>query len=287
MQELKAEDFNLDLRIPEVERNLNVLPKENYSSYETSVTKNNSGILPDQWDNNWDLRSPKDCVAALTPNATEKEKVAYQKDIKQATPTATRTYVLVRHGQYENKTTDEERILTPLGRQQADATGDRLATFLKHKQQGKNIDLHFTMSTMTRATETAEIILQHFPDKKGKSCDLIREGAPCKPVPKSTKWNPEPTDYFADSVRIEAGFRKYIHRADLSQERHSIDVLVCHGNVIRYFVCRALQLPPEAWARFVVLNASITTITVHPNGKVSVSGIGETGHLPPNMCTSK
>ena len=51
--------------------------------------------------------------------------------------------------------------------------------------------------------------------------------------------------FFEEGARIEAGFRKYFHRADPSQKDNSAQVLVCHGNVIRYFVCRALQLPPQ------------------------------------------
>ena len=143
------------------------------------------------------------------------------------------------------------------------------------------------MSTMTRATETAQIILKHFPNMENKSCDLIREGAPCEPVPNVLAgiWDPDPHQFFEEGARIEAGFRKHIHRADASQDKNSVDVLVCHGNVIRYFVCRALQLSPEAWLRFSVHNASITTVTVQASGRVSVSGLGESGHLPPDMLT--
>lgn len=45
-------------------------------------------------------------------------------------------------------------------------------------------------------------------------------------------------EIFQDSARIEAAFRKYIHRADPGQKKDSIEVFVCHANVIRYFVCR-------------------------------------------------
>ena len=143
------------------------------------------------------------------------------------------------------------------------------------------------MSTMTRATETAQIILKHFPNTESNSCDLIREGAPCEPVPSVTPgmWDPDPHQFFEEGARIEAGFRKHIHRADASQEKDSVTVVVCHANVIRYFICRALQLPPEAWLRFSLPNASTTTLRVTPTGKVSVSGLGESGHLPPEMRT--
>ena len=42
----------------------------------------------------------------------------------------------------------------------------------------------------------------------------------------------------------------------------TVDVLVCHGNVIRYFVMRGLQLPPEAWLRQSLNNGSITQMYI-------------------------
>lgn len=45
-------------------------------------------------------------------------------------------------------------------------------------------------------------------------------------------------EFFKDNPRIEGAFRKYIHRADAGQQEDSHELIVCHGNVIRYFVCR-------------------------------------------------
>jgi len=258
-----------------------------HASQVSSLMKTKVDLPPAQWDYNWDKREPESLVRPLKSNPTAEEIEAYEAKVKEKTPTARRTYILVRHGQYEMKNTDEERILTALGRDQANSAGERLQALWKHKQLSGEFDLNFTMSTMTRATETAQIILKHFPGVESKSCDLIREGAPCEPVPNviAGLWDPEPNQFFEEGARIEAGFRKYIHRAEPSQKNNSIDVLVCHGNVIRYFVCRALQLPPEAWLRFSVHNASITTITVAPTGRVSVIGLGESGHLTPEKLT--
>lgn len=47
-----------------------------------------------------------------------------------------------------------------------------------------------------------------------------------------------PEEFFTDGARIEAAFRKYFHRAPPEQKEDSTEVLVCHANVIRYFVCR-------------------------------------------------
>lgn len=66
--------------------------------------------------------------------------------------------------------------------------------------------------------------------------------------------------FFQDGARIEAAYRKYFHRADVRQENDSYTLIVCHANVIRYFVCRALQMPGEAWLRLSLNHASITWI---------------------------
>lgn len=50
--------------------------------------------------------------------------------------------------------------------------------------------------------------------------------------------------YHEDGARIEAAFRRYIHRADPKQKEDSYEIIVCHANVIRYFVCRFV-LPSE------------------------------------------
>lgn len=63
------------------------------------------------------------------------------------------------------------------------------------------------------------------------------------------------------------------------------EIVVCHGNVIRYCVLRALQLPPEAWLRTAAWNCSMTTLEVRPDGGVSLHAFGDKGHLPASKVT--
>ena len=113
---------------------------------------------------------------------------------------------------------------------------------------------------------------------------LLSEGAPYPPEP-PTSFRPE-HKWFADGARIEAAFRKYFHRAEPEQEKDSYEVIICHANVIRYFVCRAMQIPPEAWLRMSLKHASLTFVSIRPSGKVSVRGVGEAGHFPPEKLTT-
>jgi len=248
-----------------------------------------------KWDQNWDMREPSSLLKPLKKNATPEETEEYNKAVEKMKPKATRFIVMVRHGQYnlEGKE-DSQRYLTELGRKQAASTGQRLG-LLYNQYLGKESEdengnelkprVRLVKSTMTRATETGDIIHQHLPDLQIQPCDLIREGAPCRPDPHTDLWAPEPCDFFQEGARIEAGFRKYFHRAEPTQTEDSFDILVCHGNVIRYCVCRALQLDPAAWLRMSLHNGSITVFAVRPNGRVSVRSVGEAGHFPPDMLT--
>jgi serine/threonine-protein phosphatase PGAM5 len=126
-----------------------------------------------------------------------------------------------------------------------------------------------------------------------------------------------PATIIQDAPRIEAGFRKYVRRdvdhkrlspaqkddlteafspesrstnpsgpaaispeaAAAAQLEHEYIILVCHMNVIRYFVARALQLPPEAWLRMRGNNCGITELIIQPSGLVSLGSFADTGHL--------
>jgi len=68
-------------------------------------------------------------------------------------------------------------------------------------------------------------------------------------------------------------------------QRHEYEIVVCHGNVIRFFALRALQLPPEAWLRLSLYNCSISHLRIAPTGNVSLITLGDIGHLPPELNT--
>ncbi|XP_060893316.1 serine/threonine-protein phosphatase PGAM5, mitochondrial isoform X2 [Labrus bergylta] len=229
------------------------------------------------WDFNWDKRDP----SALT-NGKKKDNAAEDPSSEQdnGKPKATRNILLIRHSQYNlSGSNDKERILTPLGREQAELTGQRLAAL------GLKYDV-LVHSSMARATETANIISKHLtgPGVELLRCDLLREGAPIEPVPPVTHWKPDAV-YHEDGARIEAAFRRYIHRADPKQKEDSYEIIVCHANVIRYFVCRALQFPPEGWLRMGLNNGSITWLTIRPSGRVALRTLGDSGFMPPDKLT--
>lgn len=141
-----------------------------------------------RWDFNWDRREPESLIKPLKGhfNVDLEKQNTHNEKLEKAKAIATRHLILVRHGQYNLAgKTDEERFLTELGREQARLTGLRL----------KELGLPYTrliQSTMTRATETAQIISKEMPDLPVSSCNFLREGAPIKPEPPAGAWRPEP-----------------------------------------------------------------------------------------------
>jgi hypothetical protein len=142
-----------------------------------------------KWDDNWDHRQPEFLLKPLKGKFGEPRDTSdneFNERMEKAKAKASRHLILVRHGQYNlDGKTDQDRYLTDLGREQAKLTGMRL----------KELNLPYTKlvkSTMTRATETANIISKELdPDLETSSCDFLREGAPIQPEPPVGHWRPE------------------------------------------------------------------------------------------------
>ena len=164
------------------------------------------------WDFNWDRMGHS---SATKPHAPEGESPSVVK------PSATRTLILIRHGQYEHWHDDsEKRTLTELGREQAQLTGERLRSL------GEKFDMiHY--STMPRATETADIISKCLPDIPTKSCDMLREGAPIRPEPPHSTWKPE--EYVSSIYHL-----CYLVRC---QSTHVVWMLAVHSSTYCNSVC--------------------------------------------------
>jgi len=199
-----------------------------------------------------------------------------------------RQVLLIRHGQYQNeksKVDDSARTLTPLGERQAKATGVYLRKLFDSKsafiEPGITEPKNFYVSNMTRAKQTSELLIEGmFPGnsakylgrKVAKEDSILRERFPCNTEPPSRH-----KAQMKDMADAEEAFSRYFHRP--TSDEPTCDIIVCHANVIRYFVCRALQVPPEAWLRFSLPHASVTSIVIGGGGGVKVSTVGSAFHL--------
>ena len=66
-----------------------------------------------------------------------------------------------------------------------------------------------------------------------------------------------------------------------SAQEETHEIIICHGNVIRYSILRLLQLPPEAWLRFSLYNGSLTRVEIRSDGLCSVRCVSDAGFMKP------
>lgn len=190
---------------------------------------------------------------------------------------AARTIVLVRHGYYVPDPAADERLgphLAPIGVAQAHLVGARLAGWPAHFEA-------MYVSPVQRARDTAAVIATDFP---GRHFEVIDDLAECTPPTRRADImaHEKPAEMAACKTRFDRLFARYFRPAT-GHER--TDLLVCHGNVIRYLVTRALGVDTTAWLEMSVGNASITVIRIEPDGRFKVIAVGDVGHLPPGMLT--
>jgi serine/threonine-protein phosphatase PGAM5 len=177
---------------------------------------------------------------------------------------ARRLVVLVRHGQYDTDLGDAGS-LTPVGREQARLAGRFLCQAVVDR---------FFCSTMVRAEETADII-GHEIRSAAKRSPLLCEGFP-------TRLRGYDSENFkADRKRFEQAFERFfkVPRA------RTTDVIVCHGNIIRYFVCRALGAKVSKWSNLGTNHAGFTRIVVRADGQVGLASFNDVSYMPRRMVT--
>lgn len=190
----------------------------------------------------------------------------------------TRTIYLIRHGDY-NQTDEQDEFtgneLTSLGIAQARLLSARLKTM-------PVVFNSLTSSSMTRARQTAMIINEQFPELSLIQDSLIAE---CTPP----TWREDVMEE-ADSMElitctenIEKSFRNYFIPSPDESDRH--DIIVCHGNVIRYFVTDVLNVNTMSWLQMSITNCSLTIIRVFPDGTMKLDTFSDYGHIPENLRT--
>jgi serine/threonine-protein phosphatase PGAM5 len=190
---------------------------------------------------------------------------------------AARTIVLVRHGQYLPDPSADAKLgphLSPLGVAQAHLAGGRLSAM------GTPFDALYA-SPLQRARDTAAIIATDFPGRTFKVIDALEE---CTPPTRRAEImaDGKPEEFAACKARLDGLFAEHFKPA---QGADRTEMFVCHGNVIRYLVTRALGVDTAAWLEMSVGHASITRIRVEADGRYKVIAVGEVGHLPPTLLT--
>jgi serine/threonine-protein phosphatase PGAM5 len=186
-----------------------------------------------------------------------------------------RTILLVRHGEYDPDPAADPKLgphLSVLGVAQAHLVGARLAAL-----PGGIDGLH--VSPLQRARDTAATIGAALPRH---DFEVIDDLAECTPPTRreSVMKEEKAADLAACQAQLDRVFAAWFKPSDGGERT---DLFVCHGNVIRYLVTRALGVDSRAWLEMSIGHASLTKIRVKADGSMQVISVGDVGHLPPNM----
>lgn len=188
---------------------------------------------------------------------------------------AARNIVLVRHGHYAPDPKADPKLgpgLSPLGVAQARLAGARLA--------GMPISFDaLYVSPLQRARDTAASISVDFPGRRFEVLDDLEE---CTPPTRRTEItrDDKPEDLARCKAQLDRLFERYFKPATGSEQT---DLMVCHGNVIRYLITRALGVDTSAWLEMSVRHASISVVRIEADGRFKLISAGDSGYLPANM----
>jgi len=176
---------------------------------------------------------------------------------------------LVRHGEYDwDDQPSPRKGLTSLGVQQSRLTAKRLRSI-------KATAIY--SSDLMRAIETAEIIGGDFDGLPYEKSGDLRECYLASPTFASV-----PIELIqAGEKQAAAAFSKYLCP---TPEVDKTEIIVSHGNLIRYMVARVLG-SPENWLRMRTFNCGITEIAIESDGRLWLVTYNDVGHLPSEFIT--
>ena len=188
-----------------------------------------------------------------------------------------RQVIFIRHAQYRKS----PEGLTQLGRKQAKLTA----------QATKNLNASkLYCSTMPRAKEMANLIAKST-HLKVKARSFFCEGR----LPGAIDFRKNFLEKVSRPEKEKV--KKQMRAANLRAERafnfifkpprmgQSCELVVAHGNVIRFWVCKALKINSKKWRFLGISHASITTIQIDQHGNFILLGFSDCGHIPFKMRT--
>ena len=182
-----------------------------------------------------------------------------------------RVLIFVRHGQYcLQERASRYGLLTSLGETQARKAAHRLAEYPVHA---------IYSSTVQRATQTADLIRRRLGDIPHKRCHVLREGIPSR-FGKMTRAQLQRVPKMR--ARMDRAYLRFF-RATRGPDR--CEVFVCHGNIIRYLVRKAIGDAPGGWWRAWVMHCSLSVVVIRRDGSTRLMALNDVGHLPRKMQT--
>ncbi len=195
-----------------------------------------------------------------------------------------RVLYLIRHGHYRLEGT-AAGSLSERGIEQARTTAYALRR------------IPFTtlyISSAPRALQTAELIADPFPTAARVIDDQLRE---CIPQVNDTLTQSFQQRYpDLDTAQMQQcelamrqAFRRYFvppppdDRVDASGDIY--EALVCHGNIIRFFVSQVLQPGSRFWMQMLIHHCGVSRVAVSQSGTMLLISHNDIGHLSDDLRT--
>ncbi|HEX7665590.1 MAG TPA: histidine phosphatase family protein, partial [Polyangiaceae bacterium] len=82
-------------------------------------------------------------------------------------------------------------------------------------------------------------------------------------------------------AQADRAYAKFFKRSTTNRT----ELLVCHGNLIRYLVTKAMGMKPLNWRNLAIYHASITDIRIQSNGRAILFSYNDVSHLPKKLRT--
>lgn len=245
------------------------------------------------WDDEWDSGLPEAGPSGQEPSPAEAAQLIARRLRESADAQVQRRHVVfVRHAQPGDGETSGNvpQPLSKAGRTQAELTGRRLQEMF-----GEEVTIVYHAGS-EEAKATAEVVFRKLAEgrPKGEEPRLVESVLLAESIPSVPSPTPPGLDALEEAVlaqdhaRAEGAFKAHIWRPQGgrgAEGRASVEVLVAPGNVVRFLVCRALQLPETAWSRLAANHCAVTWLELDRDGSVTLREFGGVGHLPPDIIT--
>jgi len=182
-----------------------------------------------------------------------------------------RNLYLIRNAQY----LDNAENLTEQGQRQAILTAQAM----------RHLTLYaLDCSPYPQVVETAKIIAEPHNNIRVKQTSLLRQYDSLRDI----KMRTSEIFFTEDGIdlqrtQLEIAYQTYFYPPNELEDTH--EILICHANIIRDLICRAIGVNPVTWAHMMINHCGISVMTIDELGDAHLLEYNETRHLPDSLRT--
>lgn len=182
----------------------------------------------------------------------------------------TRNLYLIRNAQY----VEGADSLTKIGQRQASITAQAM----------RHLTLYaLDCSPYPQVVETAQIIAEPH-DVRVKQTSLLRQYDSLRDI----KMRTSEIFFTEDGIdlqrtQLEIAYQTYFYPPNELEDTH--EILICHANIIRDLICRAIGVNASTWAHMMINHCGISVMTIDELGEAHLLEYNEVRHLPDSLRT--